>query len=320
MRKNWILYTLALILCVVFYVFYYNWVSALALTMMVAAPLFSLLVSLPSILSARLLVTAPASTPLGVSSEAAVTVFCRKWLPVGCVRCRLVLSNLTYGQHKTIPIRLSAGQMRTVPLSADHCGCIRAAVEHGRIYDYLGLFSFPVPEPSAAEMLILPIPISPKPAPELEITAPEAFVSKQGGFSEFHEVRPFRQGDSLRDVHWKLTAKAGDLILREAMVPQDERYLLSLQLQPTPEGNDSCLGQLVWVAEALCQRQKQCLIRLYHPKTSLLTTVPIAKPADLQQFLEELLRCSFQSPIQKPIPHRDVAWYFAPSATREVDK
>ncbi|MBR2633811.1 MAG: DUF58 domain-containing protein, partial [Lentisphaeria bacterium] len=38
-----------------------------------------------------------------------------------------------------------------------------------------------------------------------------------GGYGENYEIRQYRPGDNLNQIHWKLSAKVGDLMLREPM-------------------------------------------------------------------------------------------------------
>ena len=75
-----------------------------------------------------------------------------------------------------------------------------------------------------------------------------------GGFSENHELRLYRPGDRLNQVHWKLSAKTGKLILREPMEPQRGLVLLTMTLRGTPEELDRKLGRMIWLGNhILCQ-------------------------------------------------------------------
>ena len=75
-----------------------------------------------------------------------------------------------------------------------------------------------------------------------------------GGFSEHHELRLYRPGDSLRQIHWKLSGKTGNLIYREPMVLTSNRLLLQLTLGGTPKQLDRKLGTLLWLGMYLHRR------------------------------------------------------------------
>lgn len=69
-----------------------------------------------------------------------------------------------------------------------------------------------------------------------------------GGYAEVHELRGYRPGDSLREVHWKLTAKVDHPIVREPQTPNRGPVILTLDLPGDPGALDSCLDQTCWLA------------------------------------------------------------------------
>ena len=60
---------------------------------------------------------------------------------------------------------------------------------------------------------------------------------KKGGDdgSEVFEVRAYRDGDPLQRVHWKLTAKTGEMLVREFSLPKREVLLLQVDLYHPPQ-------------------------------------------------------------------------------------
>jgi len=51
-------------------------------------------------------------------------------------------------------------------------------------------------------------------------------VRRRGEGMEFHQLREYRQGDALRAIDWKATARTGRLISREYEEEKDQRVLL----------------------------------------------------------------------------------------------
>ena len=68
-----------------------------------------------------------------------------------------------------------------------------------------------------------------------------------GGFSEIHDLREYRPGDSLHEIHWKLSAKTDKLIVREAEEPDLGLVVLSFDFSGTRTQLDSTLRQLLWL-------------------------------------------------------------------------
>ncbi|MGH9472638.1 MAG: DUF58 domain-containing protein [Terriglobales bacterium] len=73
-----------------------------------------------------------------------------------------------------------------------------------------------------------------------------------GAGHELYRVRPLAPGDNLRLVHWKASAKTGELRVREFSREEDQRWRIVLALTPgqaTPEQMEACIelcASLVW--------------------------------------------------------------------------
>ncbi|MEX0866344.1 MAG: DUF58 domain-containing protein [Pirellulales bacterium] len=60
-------------------------------------------------------------------------------------------------------------------------------------------------------------------------------VRPGGAQGEFHRLREWRSGDSLRWIHWRTTARRGMPIVREFEMPGEPNYALLLDLVPSQE-------------------------------------------------------------------------------------
>jgi len=59
------------------------------------------------------------------------------------------------------------------------------------------------------------------------------------GRDVFRETRPYRHGDSMRDIHWRVSARTGELVVKEFDQVDAENLLLILDLDPrVHEGRD----------------------------------------------------------------------------------
>ena len=89
-------------------------------------------------------------------------------------------------------------------------------------------------------------------------------IPKKGGDdgSEVFEVRAYRDGDPLQRVHWKLTAKTGEMLVREFSLPKREVLLLQVDLYHPPQekwdhGNwNGCWSRQRILLEALAAEQE----------------------------------------------------------------
>lgn len=245
MGKNRITYLWALLGSLVFYIAYREWLSWLLLVAVLGLPWLSLLVSLPLIASFRARVNGPGTIPMG--TDAMVTLQGTGWLLVPAFSGRLRLRRPLTGEQW----RYKNGG----PVPSNHCGGILAAPEKLYVCDLLGLFRFPVKAPAPCRIIVRPKPLAIPQLPELERYLARAWKPKPGGgYAENHEMREYRPGDSLNQIHWKLTAKTGKLTLREPMEPLRGRVLLTVDICGTAEELDRKFGRLLWLGEHLLEK------------------------------------------------------------------
>lgn len=248
------LYLAVLLGCLVFYFAYGQWLAWLLLVAVAAVPWFSLVLSIPAILRFR--VSAAGSDILAPGTETDLWLLGKCSLPMPPFKGKIRLRSMLTGQSW----RYSVSKGFT-PL---HCGGICATVEKARICDYLGLFSFPAKLGDPKTILVRPQSVAVPTPPDLHRYIARSWKPKfGGGFAENHELRLYRPGDSVHQIHWKLSAKTGKLILREPMEPEHGRVLLRLDLYGTPEELDRKLGRLLWLGTNLLDRnidyEIQCL-------------------------------------------------------------
>ena len=113
------------------------------------------------------------------------------------------------------------------------------------IYEDLGLFCLQTPGGAVRNVCVLPPEVEIEDLPSLLQYSGKAWKPKPGGgYSEHHEIREYQPGDKLNQIHWKLTAKTGDLMVREAMEPPEKTIQLEMILRGKPEVLDRKLGRV----------------------------------------------------------------------------
>ena len=242
MIRRWIVYVAALLGCIVFYVAYQQWMAWLLLMAVVWLPAVSVLLSLPAMLTARLSMGKNGAIPLGTKAPLQTKASCP--LPMPAYLCRIRVNRTLTGETWLIYPGDS--------LPTDHCSQLLCRMEKSRVYDYLGLFHLKLRGCEQIRWLVRPVPLPVKVPQNLERHIAQAWRPKfGGGFAENHELRLYRPGDSMNQVHWKLSAKTGKLIIREAMEPVSRRLVLSVDINGTPEELDRKFGRLLWMGTYL---------------------------------------------------------------------
>lgn len=252
MGNNRFLYLLVLGCCAAFYLLYSKWFSWYLLVLVILLPPFDLLVSLPGMLSRRIIISAPYLINQGESQE--LTVSIRRTRPYAAGGYKSRLSER--GEYHLLRHKLRwggpLGERTKRAIDTSHTGFTRFSVNRVWVGSLLGFFYLPLPMRERAGVLILPEPVMPPGT--VALPRGNTLVPKPGGgFSEEHDIRPYRQGEPVANVHWKLTAKHDSLMLREALMRPAQSRLVSCEVWGSARERDLILGRLRWVSEYLLE-------------------------------------------------------------------
>ncbi len=244
MIKRRLLYLLALLGFLVLYLAYQQWLAWIVLVGLVFLPWFSLVVSLPAMLCLRISLDIRGAVTAGTPAVLEVTA--ASPMPLPLYRCRVRVTHSLTGEDAL----MEPGD----PLPTQHCGKLVLLPDQCCVYDYLGLFRIPVGKISATSLLLRPRLVEGREPKALQRYIAGAWKPKPGGgFAENHEMRLYRPGDSMNQVHWKLSAKTGKLMIREAMEPARGRVIMTLDLKGDPATLDKTLERLVFLGRRMVE-------------------------------------------------------------------
>ena len=245
MGKNRIFYLLALAGGVIFYIAYRQWMGWLLLVVLLCLPALSLLLTLPALFTLKLRLACPEKIPQGTVVMSEVESQC--WFPVPIYDCRFEVNHVMTGKRD----KCRLGEA----FPTEHCGSLICRVEKAWAFDYLGLFRFYLGSLPEAKMTVWPREIPVEEMPRLTQQLPLAWKPKPGGgFSEHHELRLYRPGDHLNQIHWKLSAKTGKLIIREAMIPVNRLATVAISVTGEASRLDEKFGRLLGACRYLLER------------------------------------------------------------------
>lgn len=137
----------------------------------------------------------------------------------------------------------------TKDLSIGRAGYYEFAVREIRLYDVLGLFYLNLKKRGMGHAMILPdireIPVQIGEAVRRFYGEAVSYDEFQAGNDpgEVFEVREFRAGDKLQRVHWKLSARVDDLLVKDYSFPKSPAVILVM-----PEGAMGENGNLEFMA------------------------------------------------------------------------
>jgi uncharacterized protein (DUF58 family) len=271
MADRRIAYVVLLAALTVLFLFYEAFLSWYLLLAALLCPVLSLVLSLPAMVRATVAVQVPETVLKGQPCAVAVKVSCPSVLPFGRLSFAFSMEDQAgHGvlRHKQYSLSGFGGTCLQLSVPTDHCGVLTASVSGARVTDLLGLFSRKLPVEVPSMTLVLPIPAEPDALPPLPETGP-LVVKPGGGFAEDYELRDYRPGDTVRSIHWKLSAKTDDLVVRDALVPQNAQCQIVLAFGGMPEQVDRTLAHLVWVSTWLTEQEVPHCVSWYDSRNQV---------------------------------------------------
>ncbi len=212
----------------------------------------------------------------------------------------------TFGQEYTEQVHfvLSARQERfTFAVPAEHSGMLEVECLGLRVRDLLQLFAQALPDFPRQEVVVLPATV------RLSLTLSQENLgeSREEGrlrnrrgtdLSEPFDLRPYQPGDDIRGIHWKLSGRLQELILREPgdLAHFDVAVLPDLgRLREGDTVSDEALEAALSYGEAL----GLALLRQHISFCLLLPSargISVQEVRDIREFRQQLL-CWMRQPI-----------------------
>lgn len=231
-----------------------------------------------------------------------IAVSHRSPLPIAPVALRMrATSNTPAGTiHLT---QLGRRRQRVVhKFAADHVGAMFPGVDSYVVSDVFGFFKREhKPDLNGQELLVLPVPFEVEPltfaAGDMGVETMKRAMEDPSSPSD---IRAWQQGDPLKRIHWKMSARKRELMVRQFEEPALPDALVLLDTAPPylPEGLES-ESRRAFLRDAVLETAASvvaCQIRQDNPvRMPLVGDRPMEYNSrmGLPLLLEELARCTF---------------------------
>ena len=296
MARRRVLYGAALLAAVLFQIYSVSYLAGFLLVLAISLPLLALLLSLPAMLGCRVsLAAGQQGTARGGEAAWVVTVENRRRLPLARVTVRLLLQNRMTGAEQRRRLRISgasAPEQLAFPADTAHCGMLEGCVLRVTVCDCLGIFALPRSCTASARLPVLPVPGELPEIPELDAaragSAPLQ-VRRGAGSGEDYDLRPYRPGDAVGLIHWKLSSKRDELIFREVLEARKTVPVLLLDHVGTPEQMDALLDRLDTLCRALLEQQREYAVCWLEPVSGALREHRITGRRELERCMAAVL-------------------------------
>lgn len=256
---SWAAYLLTLLVLLCFAVLRPSVAAIGAVSALIVLPLLSWALLWLVKKRLRIELTAPATAQKGEEIPIGARLTGDGLLPLGRLELTVCVTNSITGQ--SLRRKTTCDALSRWKLQSDFCGCLYIRVERARLYDLMGLLWVNVKLPKEKRVVIMPdtFPVLigretfPAPVDDCEDYAPDR---KGQDRTETYQIRNYVPGDSLAQIHWKLSSKLDQLMVRDPGCPMDQNLMVFVDRgwgSITPEQADAMMETAVSICQSLCE-------------------------------------------------------------------
>ncbi len=266
MIKNILLYIFILASAFIFNIYYYAWFSWFLFIIVLCIPFISLIVSLPFMIQSAangFMIYCDDEIKLNQNLEIGLVFRKQRFGFCPRVKAKLKVHNNFSKVNAKIKIIHSgtfAKPYFTVNKNlGNFCGCCEFSVRHCRVYDLTGIFFIPAYVNKSFKTFVMPQPQKPQNIPDFDNMTILGYKPKSGGgFSDYYELRPYQNGDSIKSIHWKLSSKHDNIIIKEPSQPITKEFAVNAVLTENAQDNKSVLSRLMYVCSYINEQDSDC--------------------------------------------------------------
>ena len=294
MAARRIAYGAALIIALLCQIFDIGYLVHFVFVLVAVLPFVALALSLPAVLGCRVELAAQSpAVRRGEQGAWDLTVRSRFALPLPRMSCRMHIANQMTGETWTFRVREKGfvpGQKLRRTVETARCGRYVCRVDRVWVCDCLGLFSLPVKAPGEAAMLVCPAAVDPGPVSLPEGSGAAVPVPRgKSASGEDYELRPYHPGDNVRAIHWKLSAKRDELVVRDMLELHLPLPVLTFDHFGPEEELERILDRLAGLSAALRRRERPHEVRWAEPVSGAVRRCEVTDRQSWRACLEAVL-------------------------------
>ncbi|MCR5209049.1 MAG: DUF58 domain-containing protein [Lachnospiraceae bacterium] len=223
--------------------------------------------------------------PVGKQIELKIMLSNPSFLPMLNCRLNFTLGNSLYesfSNELTIAAEAKKDTTVVLPLDTAQAGLIRIRFSSLSVTDFLHICTFTMPYKDYAEIPVLPAERE-LPALRLSKAVVETEDSVQSGEGELttdiKQIREYRVGDRLRDIHWKQSAKAEDILVKEYERSKELYYLILPEMERDFFKDD--LENIYALGRYLIKQKETFRVALTDPETGSVEICVVTEEEEL---------------------------------------
>ena len=287
MLKTWVIYFITLLSTFIFFLFYKMWVAWYCLIALLLVPVFALIVAVAASLTLRVKTEAPGVTFKGKQTYIKLTV--EGILSVfSFYKLKWSIVDHMGGTRKKEVITIYDNGVTMLPLETDHCGAYTYKLGKLKVYDIFGFFHFSTNLNKDIELIVKPSPAMPGYMPDMYGFKAKSLRKSHKPNSEIYDIRDYQLGDSVKTIHWKMSAKKEKLLVKEPLEEYGGYSRVILKMTDDRDELDLHLGQILFTSRFFLDHEVSHIIRVI-PPDSKEVAFNIESNIDLERALNIIL-------------------------------
>jgi len=300
MLKYRILYIITLAAAVLFYLYYAGYLSFFILVSTVLLPIVSWLLTILAVRKTS--IRFELKNPYANKNEEIVFHIIIKnnsVVPIARIGVNFSYENSLCGEKRSERIFLPVGsgpeQVMEYRMKSQYCGKITMELTGIKLYDFFGIFKISLKSILQTQVFVAPklhfldtwIEAAANPGDE---SSTYSKVKPGDDPSEIFDIRPYRSGDRLRSIHWKLSSKLDELMVKEFSLPTDSSVLLMVDLMAFDMASlDTVVEAFTSLSRFLLENEIKHKVEWYSAEHSLFQENEIENEEDLAVLLNAVL-------------------------------
>lgn len=251
MRRHRIWYGAVLAAALLIYIIANSRISLIVLGSLVLIPLCSAGMQFAVMRHLQIECEMKNSCRVGKNMPLRLTLHKGRGIPMGVVEVDMDTENMLYQEKESKQLLLQPSDKREMEYQylfpMEDCGHVRIRIPYVKCYDLLGLFCWNIPLNKMIEVLVHPAQMRFQAElsrrPETKMSGEWHDPARKGqDVSEMVGLRNYVPGDSLGWIHWKLSGKSEELVVREFGYPSDYNLLILYDMRK--QVNDSVIANV----------------------------------------------------------------------------
>lgn len=304
MIGNWVNYFTFLLIVIIGLFFYNSYLMVVILAVTLFLPILSYIAFKINYKKIKIYIdNIPYSVGRNNEIQFDICVDNKSWYPFGNIVAKIDIENGFYKNDKEYQVSLSNSikKIRQVKWSfeSNYAGNISVCVSEIEIQDAMFLFKKEIKTNDEHIVRVFSegneLKFDNMTFMDMQAGEEEADYVKGTDVTEISNVREYNQGDTLQSIHWKLTARKNEYMVKEYAMPLSSNVRLFVDIyynKELPEQLDEIIEAFLAVGQSLIKLNKKFDAIWYDKKNTQMCVKQVCTNEDLTNILYEIFFCS----------------------------